>query len=135
MKIFLEDKRLSWKGFTFIEVIISLFLLSFLILSTTQLILHSILIKNKSDNSLISAEIAASKLEYLKSLPFESEELKEASCTEIIEKGWAKKTFCTIININDVSLNMKEIEIESFAENCPEKKTRLILFISRHLGF
>lgn len=123
------------QGFTLLELLISFVIVILLITGTAQLTMHSLLIQKRADWNLRTAVLASSKLEYLKSLPYESDELKEALHTEsIIEEG-SLNTYQREWRIEDISLNMKKIEIECFAQSCPPKKIRMILFLSRELGF
>lgn len=118
-----------------IELLISFSIVTFLLLGTAQLALHSIIANRRADQSLKSAELASSKLEYFKSLPYESEELEEGSQAESLERKESREIFLREWDIEAVSPNMKKIEMESFSENYPHKKTRLVLFLSRELGF
>jgi len=129
------DEARGQEGFSLVEVLISFALVIFLITGTAQLTMHSLLVQRRADYSLRATELASSKLEYLKSLPYESDELKEALQTELLREENSLKTFRREWRIEDISSNMKKIEIECFAESYPEKKTRLILLISRELGF
>lgn len=129
------ENRLNQRGFTLVEFLISFALVTFLIVGTAQLTLHSLLIKRRADCNLASAELASSKLEYLKSLPYESYELKEGHQAESVRGEGLLETFRQEWRIQDISSNMKRIEIESYSENLPQKKIRLVLFLSRELGF
>lgn len=122
-------------GFTLIELLISFSIIMLLILGGAQLILHSILVKRQSDYSVKSAELASSKLEYFKSLPFESEELNEGFKRESFKVDTSLGSYQREWRIQNISPDMKEIEMECFSENCPQKKIRLVLFLSRTLGF
>lgn len=122
-------------GFTLIELLISFSIIMLLILGGTQLTLYSILSKRRSDYSLKSAELASSKLEYFKSLPFESEELSKGFKREFLTGRSLPGSCRREWRIQDVSSEMKKIEMECFFENCPQKKIRLVLFLSRELGF
>lgn len=132
---FHKKRKNNSKGFTLIEVLISFFIVMVLILGMAQLTIHSILVKKRSDYSVKSAELASSKLEYFKSLPYEDEDLRDGSMAEILEvknpPGRCRREW----KIQDVSLDMKKIEMECFFENCPEKKAQVVLFLSRDLGF
>ncbi|MBC8358334.1 MAG: hypothetical protein ISS41_06600 [Candidatus Aminicenantes bacterium] len=122
-------------GFTLVELLVSFSLVIFLILGTIQLTLYSLLIKRKADCNLKSATLVSSLLEYLKSLPYESEELKEGFRTEGLSGESLLETYRREWRIQDISSNIKRIEAESFSESHPQKKTRLALFLSRELGF
>ena len=122
-------------GFTLLELLVSFSIIVILLLGAAQLTLYSLHVKKTSDRSLESTEWALDKLEYLKSLPFESEELEECSVVEWIPSLRRRDTFQRRWVISDVSVNMKRIEVECYATDCIPKKTRLVLFYSRQLGF
>lgn len=124
----------SKKGFTLLELLISFVLVIITITATAQLAIHSLLIQKRADCNLRAAELASSKLEYLKSLPYEGDELKEAVFTESIEEG-SFNTYQREWRTEKVSSNMKKIEITCFGQSYPSKKIRTILFLCRELGF
>ena len=123
------------KGFSLIEVLISFLIITFLILTTAQLTLYSLQVKRRSDCSLNAAELASAKLEYFKSLPYESDELGSGPQSEVIEGSSSPETFRREWDIQSVSLSMKKIEVACYSANFMEKKAHLILFLSRDLGF
>lgn len=129
--LYLKNKQ----GFSLIELLISFSIIMFLILEMAQLTLYSFRVKRRSDYSLKSAELASSKLEYFKSLPFESPELNESFKTESLQGDATLEIYHREWGVQNVSLNMKRIEIECFCENCPQKKTQLVLILSKELGF
>ncbi|MEE9390115.1 MAG: prepilin-type N-terminal cleavage/methylation domain-containing protein [Candidatus Aminicenantaceae bacterium] len=131
----LAMSKMNLPGFTLIELLISFALITFLISETAQLTMHSLLAKRRADYNLRSAELAASKLEYFKSLAHESDELKEGIQTETIKEEGAQQIYFIEWRIQDTSSNMKRIELESYFKNCPQKKTRVILLLSKELGF
>jgi prepilin-type N-terminal cleavage/methylation domain-containing protein len=122
-------------GFTLLELLISFAIVVILLLGAAQLTLYSLHVKKTSDCSLESAEWASDKLEYLKSLPFESEDLEECSAVEMIQSQRSKNIFQRTWVISDISLNIKRIEVECYSTCCIPKKTRLVLFYSKELGF
>jgi Tfp pilus assembly protein PilV len=122
------------QGFTLLELLISFVLVILLITATAQLVIQSLFIQKRAESNFKTAELAYSKLEYLKSLPYESDELKEAVLTEFIEEG-AFNTYQREWRIEEVASNMKKIEIKCFARSCPSKNIKLTLFLSRELGF
>jgi len=129
------NDQMNKQGFTLIELLISFALVFILITGTAQLTIHSLLVKRRADFNLRSTALASSMLEYLKSLPYESDELKEGFQTESVRGEGLLETFRIELRIQDISSNMKRVEIETFSEKCPQKKTRLVLFLSRELGF
>jgi len=131
----IENTQRPNPGFTLIEVLVSASVIILLLMSLAQITIHSLLIKRISDYRINSTELASSKLEYFKSLPFESEELAEGSDEETIEKEGQKGLYRSQWSIQDISPEMKKIEIECFYESSPGRNIRLILFMSRKLGF
>jgi len=130
-----KDSRMSQKGFSLVELLISFVLIAILTTGTAQLAVYSLLVKRRADCNLISAELASSLLEYFKSLPYESDELKEGFWKEPAGEEGILGTFWKEWWIQDLSPNMKRIEIESYAESGSQKKIRLALLLSRELGF
>jgi prepilin-type N-terminal cleavage/methylation domain-containing protein len=122
-------------GFTLLELLISFAIVAILLLGAAQLTLHSLHVKRTSDYSLESAELASDKLEYLKSLPFESQELEESVNVESIKSQKRNDIFRLEWIIYDVSMNMKKIEVECYSVSCVYKKARLVLLYSKELGF
>jgi len=122
-------------GFSLLEFLISLSIITFLITGTAQLIIHSFFVKRQVEINLKMAELASLKLEYFKSLPYESGELKESHGIESLRTQWSQESFQREWRIQDISSNLKKVEIEIYSESHPHKKVRLVLFISRELGF
>lgn len=122
-------------GVTLIEVLLSSSIVILLIMGLAQLTLHSLYVKRIADYRLRSAELASSKLEHLKSLPFDSAELDESTREESIHVKGHQGHYQRVWTIEDISLDMKKIEIECYFENYPKRKIRLALFLSRELGF
>ena len=129
------DDQMNQRGFTLVELLVSFSLVFILITGTAQLTIHSLLVKRRADFNLRTAELASSMLEYLKSLPYENDELKEGFQIESIRGEGTRETFWREWRIQDISSNMKRVEIEIFSENHPKKKTQLVLLICRELGF
>lgn len=123
------------KGFTLLELLIAFAVVVVLLLGAVQLTIYSLGKKRTSDFSVESAELASKKLESLKSHLFESEELTEESVVERLRSQRGNDMFRREWRIEDVSESIKKIEMECYAECCPHKKVRLVLFCSRELGF
>ncbi len=123
------------KGLTLIELLISFAIVVILVMGAAQMTIHSLLVKRRSDLSVASAEMASSKLEYLKGLPFESAELGVGFTIERLQDDRGNEYFQRRWQIHDVSPHLKRIEMECYAESCPKKGMRVVLFSSRELGF
>jgi len=122
------------KGFSLIELLIAMILMTFLIMGTAQLICHSLLVKRKSDCSIRAAELAYAKLESLRGLVFSGSERVEPQ-SEIIKDARLNQTFIREWNSLDVSPDMKRIEMNCFAQNHPRKSSRIVLILTREFGF
>jgi Tfp pilus assembly protein PilV len=131
----LMNRKKKNQGLSLVELLVSFSLVILLITGTLQLTIHSLLIQRNASLNLKTSELAASLLEYLKSLPFESEELKEAHRSEAIREQGSLETFRREWKIEDISANLKKVEVECFSESHAQRKTRLVLFLSRELGF
>lgn len=123
------------KGFTLIEILISFTIVVILVMGAAQLTIHSLFVKRRSDMTVRSAELASSKLEYLKALPFESQELAEGFSVDQIQEEPGSENYQRKWQIHDISSHLKRIEIECSSESCPQKGVRVVLFYSRELGF
>ncbi len=128
------ENRGKRRGFSFIEVLLAMALISFLLSGTAELVIRSISLKKKAEVNLQMVALVSSKLECLKSLPYESGELQAASYNEILE-GRFPEVYLREWMIEDISSNMKRIELTVYPENHPEKTLRISLFLSRELGF
>jgi len=128
------ENRGKRRGFSFIEVLLAMALISFLLSGTAELVIRSISLQKKAEVNLQMAALVSSKLECLKSLPYESGELQAASYNEILE-GRFPEVYLREWMIEDISSNMKRIELTIYPENHPEKTLRISLFLSRELGF
>lgn len=125
----------SHPGFTLVEFLVSFTLVTLLITGTVQITIHTLFIKRNADLNMKTAELASSFLEYLKSLPYESDVLKVGSREESIKEDGSRETFRREWKVTDIDANMKRIEVECFSENRRFKKTRLVLYLSKELGF
>ena len=128
-------KEKNYRGFTLLELLISFAIVVILLLGAAQLTLHSLYVKRTSDRSLESAELATDKLEYLKSLPFDSQELKQSSNVERVRNRRSDDIFRREWKIFDVNPKMKRIEVECHSESCAHRIVRFVLYYSKELGF
>lgn len=135
MNYFLTSKEKNQSGFSLIELLITMTIISIFILGTAQLTLHSIHLKCKSDCLVRAAELASTTLEHFKSLPYDSLELEDAQYEETIEDERLNHLFFRGWTVRRVSSSMKRIEVDCFAKNHPRKRMRAALLLSRELGF
>jgi len=123
------------QGFSLIELLVSSALIFFLLTATAQLIILSCAAKKKADFHLTAASYACSKLEYLKSLPFESPELEKGRHEESVKDNNSEEVFSREWKIEDIAENMKKVVVRIFSPNNPKKEATFLLLISRELEF
>ena len=123
------------EGFSLIELLISFTIITLFILGTAQLLLYSLAIKSSCANNMSAAGISRTKLEYFKSLPYNSPELDPGERSEIILALGKKDSYLIRWNILELNLHLKRIEIECHPSEHPIKKTHIILYLSQELGF
>ncbi|MCP2520050.1 prepilin-type N-terminal cleavage/methylation domain-containing protein [Candidatus Aminicenantes bacterium AC-335-K20] len=123
------------KGFSLIEVLISLFIFIFILISLLSLTTTCLFIKRNSEINFLSSKITAEKLEYLKSMPFENVALKPGIYREELVLKSHKKIYIRKWKISNLSSNLKRIEIQVWEKNHPERKVEFLLYISKDLGF
>ena len=134
MKIILTKNRKQHRGFSLIDLLVSMTITSFLILGMAQLMCHSILVKRKTDCSVRAAELAYSKIEYLRTAALNGA-VSETSQSEEIKDARVNHTFHRKWRIYEVSPEVKKIEMECWAINYPRKMTKIMLILSTELGF
>ena len=128
-------KKKNKKGFTLLELLISFAIVSILLLGAVELTLHSLHARRTSDCNLESAELASDKLEFLKSLFFDSPELEENSYVERVMSQKREDVFVREWMISDITPRMKKIEVVCYSESYTRRRTSIVLFYSRELGF
>lgn len=129
------EKKRKQPGLSLIEVLMALSISFALLLGMLQLTLQALLLKKKSDCRLKTAELAAAKLEYFKSLSSESLEWNEESGWDEISGKGSCVSFRRVWRIEAISSTLKKIEMECFALDSPTRKSRLVLYRSQELGF
>jgi len=123
------------KGFSLVELLISMALIFFLLTGMAQLIIHSCSAKKKAEFHLTAASLACSKLEYLKSLPFESPELEQGPHVESVKDSLSEEVFLREWKVLDLDEDMKKIVLRISAPNNRTKEAAFVLLINRKLEF
>jgi hypothetical protein len=123
------------RGFGLIEVLAAMALAFLLILGTSELVALSLWAKWKGDIVSGMAQAASSKLETLKSGPFDGEALKAGTYAETLEDPTSRITLEERWTIEDVDPSQKRIRLDIAARGRPEAAAALVLYISRDLGF
>jgi prepilin-type N-terminal cleavage/methylation domain-containing protein len=123
------------KGFSLIELLISMSLIFFLLTGMAQLIILSCAAKKKAEFHLTAASLACSKLEYLKSLPFESPELEQGRHAESVKDSLSAEVLLREWRVLDLAEDMKKIVLKVSSPNNRNKEATFVLLINRKLGF
>ena len=123
------------KGFSLIELLISMALIFFLLTGMAQLIILSCAAKKKAEFHLTAASLACSKLEYLKSLPFESPELEQGRHEESVKDSLSAQVFSREWRVQDLAEDMKKIVLRISSPNNRKKEAAFVLLINRRLEF
>ena len=117
------------QGFSLIELLVSSALIFFLLTGTAQLIILSCGAKKKAEFHL------QAKLEYLRSLAFESAELEEGRHEESVKDNNSEEIFSREWKVEDIAENMKKVALKIFSSTDPKKEATFLLLISRELEF
>lgn len=123
------------RGFSLIEVLVAMSLAFLLIAGTAELAAFSLWAKWKGDIVSGLAQAAASKLETLKSAPYEGETLKAGAYGETVVDPTSHAAFDESWTIEDVGVAQKKIRLDIAVQGRPEAASSLVLYISRDLGF
>jgi prepilin-type N-terminal cleavage/methylation domain-containing protein len=123
------------KGFSLIELLISMSLIFFLLTGMAQLIILSCATKKKAEFHLTAASLACSKLEHLKSLPFESPELEQGCHAESVKDSLSAEVLLREWRVLDLAEDMKKIVLKVSSPNNRKKEAAFVLLINRKLEF
>jgi hypothetical protein len=122
-------------GFGLTELLVSSSLLLFLIAGTAQLLLMSLAAKRNADFHMAASRCASAKLEYLKSVPFDSPELQAGTNTFSLSDGAFLEPLNANCLIEDLEETVKRVVLEISAQNAPRKKQTFCLLLCRELEF
>lgn len=133
---FTRKKRKKHAGFSLIETLISAGLLVFVIVGLCQTLCLGLILKQKADWQRISADVISSKIEKLKSLSPEDEELRPGKYSELISDLATGRKLLLEWEIKDEENDLKKIHI---TVNHPESTTirpiKATFYYSNRLGF
>jgi len=120
-------------GFSLIEVLVSLSLVSLLITMTAELIVFSLMAKKKADSTTTQSRLAAGKLESLKAVPFDAEELREGEYSKTVRDGRGQNHRLQW-RVENAAGGMKRVSVDVHPENAPEKPLSMGVYLLRELG-
>jgi prepilin-type N-terminal cleavage/methylation domain-containing protein len=122
-------------GFSLIELLISSSLILILITGTAQLLIFSLAAKRTADSHFTAVRRASSRLEELKSLPFDDESLKAGSHEEEIADPASPEKFTIHSRVEDIDENLKKIVLAIHPLGEPQRRTAFCLLLCRELEF
>ena len=126
---------MNGRGFTLIEVLVTLSLVTLLVAGTGELISLSLLAKRKAEAHAGVIHHLTDKLEGLRSLPFDNPELRAGLYKEEIAALGPVPAFLVEWNIEDLSGGMKRIGICVSSRGRRRATAKAVLLVSEKLGF
>jgi prepilin-type N-terminal cleavage/methylation domain-containing protein len=123
------------RGFTFIEVVISLALVSFLAAGLARMLILAVAVTGRADRTSALTALAVEKLEVLKTLPAEDESLAEGDHEDVVQSGACPGPFRRSWRVETLEDGAKKIELVVSAPGAPPKTFRAVLFLAPELGF
>jgi prepilin-type N-terminal cleavage/methylation domain-containing protein len=120
------------RGFTLIEVLVSLTLVAILVAGAAELISLSLLLKRKADAHAAAARLIAEKLEGLRALPFDDDGLRAGANMETMAAA-GEGAYVREWVIDDLSTDTKRIGVHVKSDG--RTIARAVLLVSRDLGF
>jgi len=128
-------RNMRERGFSLLEVLIAMALIFFLLTGTAELVIHSIRTKRRANENMKLTALLVSKLESLKTLPFESADLQAGSHSAEIGDELQNASGQEEWQIEDLSLNMKKIDLQVSIGQARRRPIRAVLLLSKFLGF
>ncbi|MBN2205769.1 MAG: type II secretion system protein [Candidatus Aminicenantes bacterium] len=125
------------RGFTFIEVLVSLAIVAFLSAGLAEMVIQALAAKARADRVAAMTALAVEKLELLKTLPPDDDALKEGRYEETARTGTSPLPYRLAWSIEDGGQGTLRIEISVAPEpaGIRAKPVRAVLYLSGALGF
>ncbi|MDD8021391.1 MAG: hypothetical protein PHU81_09515 [Acidobacteriota bacterium] len=125
------------KGFSLIEVTISMGLVFFILAGLAQVMSYSLLIKQKADIHRLAADIFSNQLERLKSAGLDAPDLSPGLHQMTVNDADSGKIFQLDWEVMDVNNNLKKIHLSLYPVSSRQKPAgvRATMYFSRHLNF
>jgi len=131
----IREIQMKKKGFSLIELLISSSLLLFLITGTAQLLGLSLTAKGNAEFHFRAARLASSRLEHLKSHPYDGPDLKAGVHEELIIDPTSPERYRIAWHIEDLDENLKRVVLEFSSPIKPRRKAVFCLLVCRELEF
>jgi prepilin-type N-terminal cleavage/methylation domain-containing protein len=123
------------RGFSLIEVLISMTLALLLLVGTAELITLSIWAKRKGDTTSGLAQSLSARLEGLKSLSFGSDGLRPGEYSETVRDEAGRGLFLQEWTVEDAGERMIRVRIRVSPAGRPHPGAAATLWISKDVGF
>jgi len=136
-KLKLRLPLLIFEGSSLLEVTIAMGLVFFLLTGLAQMLVSSLLIKQKADYHRLAADIISNQFERLKSAGVEAPELSPGLHQEPIEDPASGKKLLLNWEVTEVNTNLKKVCLSLYPAQASSRLTevRATLYFSRHLNF
>lgn len=122
-------------GFCLVEVLISSTLTLFFLIGVAQLILISLAAKRNSDFLQAATNLASSRLEQIKSLPWDSPALKPGASSEEERSPVTGRILYLEWRVEDVTERIKRVILTIHQKTAYSRKIAFVLLLSRELCF
>ncbi len=127
--------KMKKKGFSLIELLISSSLILFLITGTAQLLGLSLAAKRNAEFHFRAARLASSRLESLKSHPYEGADLKAGVHEEVLVDPSSGEQYRLAWGVEDLDENFKKVILEFYSPIRPGRRAVFCLLVCRELEF
>ncbi|MFQ6068983.1 MAG: prepilin-type N-terminal cleavage/methylation domain-containing protein [Candidatus Aminicenantales bacterium] len=121
------------KGFSLLELLISIFLFSLVLISTAQVIVSSFLVNKEAEFILRLTDAASFTLEQLKALYHQGHDLEQSS--SLLKEIMDGEKFKRIYELKNVSPYLERVELKLFSEDSPQKKLKVALLFLKEGRF
>ncbi len=118
-----------------IELLIALSLIVFIISGTAELISLSLLVKRKAEIQLEMVRIITDKLEDLRCLSFNDEDLSPGTFRETVQREGGEGRFLLEWAVENISSSMKRIGLTARSLGRDGSLGRTALLLSERMGF
>ena len=123
------------RGFSFIELLVSMAITISLIAGTAEMISLSLFLKRKADIHTEFIRCLSEKLESLKAAPFTHPDLDAGEHQESFKPAESTGTVIREWQVTDLPGGVKRIEIKVSVRGAGRPEARALLLISQKLGF
>jgi Tfp pilus assembly protein PilV len=135
MDLGVRREKMKAPGFTMIETLLASCLTLLIIVATAQLMARSLAAQNRADFHFRASVLASSKLEHLKSLAFDSQDLVAGLHQEVIVDGLTGEIYQVESNIAETGESAKTVVLRISPQTRPQWQAVFCLILSKELEF